>query len=84
MEWAVAEHDARRGRNAVHAYMPMLQTAELVAKRYGISREAQDAYALQSQLRTAAAQQAGLFDSEIVPVTSHQAGDRQGHRRGQP
>ncbi len=50
-------------------YMPMLQTAETVAQRYGISREAQDEYALQSQQRTAAAQAAGKFDAEIVPVT---------------
>ena len=70
MEWAYAERDPQVERNAIHAYMPMLKTAELVAKRYGISREAQDAYALQSQLRTAAAQRAGLFDGEIVPVTS--------------
>ncbi len=51
-------------------YMPMLQTAEVVAKRYGISREQQDAYALQSQQRTAAAQQAGKFDDEIIQVTA--------------
>ncbi|WP_407569145.1 acetyl-CoA C-acyltransferase [Deinococcus altitudinis] len=51
-------------------YMPMLQTAEVVAKRYNISREAQDEYALQSQQRTAAAQEAGYFDQEIVPYTS--------------
>ena len=51
-------------------YMPMLQTAEVVAKRYGISREAQDEYALESQRRTAAAQEAGYFDQEIVPFTS--------------
>lgn len=51
-------------------YMPMLQTAETVARRYGISRERQDAYALQSQQRTAQAQQAGAFDEEIVPVTA--------------
>lgn len=50
-------------------YMPMLQTAETVAQRYGISRQAQDEYALQSQHRVAAAQAAGKFDSEIVPVT---------------
>ena len=49
-------------------YMPMLQTAEVVAERYSISREVQDAYALQSQQRTAAAQQAGRFDDEIVAV----------------
>ena len=51
-------------------YMPMLQTAEVVAKRYGISREACDEYALQSQMRTAAAQEAGRFDDEIVEVTT--------------
>lgn len=51
-------------------YMPMLQTAEVVAKRYGISRDRQDEYALQSQQRTAAAQAAGLFDAELVPVTA--------------
>lgn len=55
-------------RMSEHAYMPMLQTAERVARRYGISREAQDVYALQSQQRTAAAQAAGLFAAEIVPV----------------
>ena len=51
-------------------YMPMLQTAETVAQRYGISREAQDEYAFQSQQRTAEAQAAGRFDAEIVPVTT--------------
>ena len=51
-------------------YMPMLGTAETVAARYGISREAQDEYALQSQMRTAAGQEAGHFDDEIVPVTT--------------
>ncbi|ANO51849.1 acetyl-CoA C-acyltransferase [Woeseia oceani] len=51
-------------------YMSMLETAEVVAKRYNISRERQDEYALQSQQRTAAAQEAGLFDQEIVPVTT--------------
>jgi acetyl-CoA acetyltransferase family protein len=50
-------------------YMPMLQTAETVANRYGIGRERQDEYALQSQQRTAAAHQAGIFDDEIVEVT---------------
>jgi acetyl-CoA acetyltransferase family protein len=53
-----------------HIYMPMLQTAETVAQRYGISRERQDEYALQSQQRTAAAQEAGRFDAEVVPVTT--------------
>lgn len=51
-------------------YMPMLQTAETVAARYGISRELQDAYSLRSQRRTAQAQAAGAFDAEIVPVTA--------------
>ena len=51
-------------------YMPMLGTAETVAARYGITREAQDEYALQSQQRTAAGQEAGKFDDEIVPVTT--------------
>ena len=54
-------------------YLPMLQTAEIVAKRYGISREAMDAYALQSQQRTAAAQAAGYFDAEIVSVDATMA-----------
>ena len=51
-------------------YWPMLQTAETVAKRYKISRERQDAYGVQSQQRAAAAQAAGLFDAEIVPMTT--------------
>ncbi|MGE4323720.1 MAG: acetyl-CoA C-acyltransferase [Sphingobium sp.] len=51
-------------------YLPMLDTAEVVAKRYGISREAADAYGLQSVQRTAAAQAAGRFDAEIVPLPS--------------
>ena len=50
-------------------YMPMLGTAETVAQRYKVSREAQDEYALQSQQRTAAAQAEGRLDAEIVPVT---------------
>ncbi|MEG1038386.1 MAG: acetyl-CoA C-acyltransferase [Pseudomonas sp.] len=70
MDWAMAERDEQVELNAAHAYMPMLQTAEIVARRYAISREAQDAYALISQQRTAAAQQAGLFADEIVPVTA--------------
>ncbi len=54
-------------------YIPMLQTAEVVADRYEITREAQDEYSLQSQLRTAAAQVAGRFDDEIVPLPSTKA-----------
>lgn len=55
-------------QEAADIYMPMIDTAEVVAKRYNVSREAQDAYALRSQRRTAAAQQAGRFDAEIVPI----------------
>lgn len=51
-------------------WIPMIDTAENVAERYGVSREAQDAYALQSQQRTAAAQAAGAFDDEIVPIST--------------
>ena len=51
-------------------YMPMIETADIVADRYGVSREAQDEYALESQRRTAAGQQAGRFDAEIVPLPS--------------
>ncbi|MNO96081.1 3-ketoacyl-CoA thiolase [compost metagenome] len=69
MQWVGEYHDVQVQANVPHAYMPMLQTAELVAARYGISREAQDAYSLRSQQRTAAAQAAGLFADEIVPVS---------------
>ncbi|WP_166366485.1 acetyl-CoA C-acyltransferase [Pseudomonas akapageensis] len=51
-------------------YLSMIETADIVARRYGISREAQDEYALLSQQRTAAAQAGGLFDDEIVPITT--------------
>lgn len=51
-------------------YMPMLETAEVVAKRYGISRQRQDEYGVRSQNLAAAAQAAGVFDAEIVPVTT--------------
>jgi acetyl-CoA C-acetyltransferase len=52
------------------AYMPMIATADVVAQRFGISREAQDEYAYQSQMRTAAAQEAGAFDDEIIPMVA--------------
>ncbi|NND39232.1 MAG: acetyl-CoA C-acyltransferase [Pseudomonadales bacterium] len=55
------------------AYIQMIETAEVVSDRYSISREAQDEYSLQSQQRTAAAQQAGAFDDEIVPMKSVKA-----------
>jgi acetyl-CoA C-acetyltransferase len=57
-------------RHEPDVYMPMLQTADFVAKKYKVSRERQDEYALQSQQRTAAAQAAGAFNAEIVPLPS--------------
>ncbi|WP_374467283.1 acetyl-CoA C-acyltransferase [Ferrovibrio sp.] len=60
-------------KNKPDIYMAMIDTAEVVAKRYGVSREAQDAYALESQKRTAAAQAAGKFDAEIVPMPTKMA-----------
>ena len=59
-EWAL--------RHEPSLYMPMLQTADFVAKKYKVSRETQDEYSLQSQQRVAAAQTAGRFDAEIVPL----------------
>ncbi|KQZ29933.1 acetyl-CoA C-acyltransferase [Caulobacter sp. Root1472] len=65
-------------------YLPMISTADIVARRYGISREAQDAYALESQRRTAAAQAAGRFDAEIAPLKSlKQLTDKQGQAVGE-
>jgi acetyl-CoA C-acetyltransferase len=58
------------GEHKPEIYWPMLQTAETVAKRYGISRERQDEYGVQSQLRAAAGQVAGKFNDEIVPMTT--------------
>jgi acetyl-CoA acetyltransferase family protein len=70
ISWVAKEKDDSVLRFAEHAYMPMLQTAEHVSHKYGITREQQDLYALQSQQRTAAAQAAGRFDLEIVPMTT--------------
>jgi acetyl-CoA acetyltransferase family protein len=64
------QRDAELFAMKPEVYMPMIDTAEVVAARYGISREAQDAYGLESQRRTAAAQQARRFDAEIVPITT--------------
>ena len=72
-EWASKEKDPNVEKLAPHAYMPMLLTAEHVAKKYGISREAQDLYSLSSQQRTSAAQAAGRLDQEIVPLTASMA-----------
>lgn len=71
--WVTEEIDPNVVAHAAHAYLPMLQTAEHVARQYGISREAQDAYALSSQQRTAQAQAAGRFDAEIAPITAERA-----------
>lgn len=73
VEWVGAEKDGNVTRNVEHAYMPMLLTAEYVARKYAISRDAQDAFALSSQQRTALAQREGRFDAEIVPITAMMA-----------
>ncbi|MDB6105814.1 MAG: acetyl-CoA acetyltransferase [Gammaproteobacteria bacterium] len=70
ISWVAREKDDNVLRFAEHAYMPMLHTAEYVSHKYGITREQQDTYAFQSQQRTAAAQAAGRFDSEIAPITT--------------
>ncbi len=72
-EWVGKSVDPNVVARAEHAYMPMLHTAEHVSRTYGIQREAQDEYALSSQQRTAAAQQAGRFDDEIVPLATTKA-----------
>ncbi|MGE8318578.1 MAG: acetyl-CoA C-acyltransferase [Comamonas sp.] len=65
------------------AYIQMIETAEIVSQRYGVSREAQDEYALRSQQRVAAAQAKGLFDDEIVPLTTvKQLFDKEGNATG--
>ena len=64
------EIDSQVTNNAKHAYMPMIETADLVASKYNITRESQDEYSLQSQLRTATAQEAGLFKDEIITTTT--------------
>jgi acetyl-CoA C-acetyltransferase len=63
-------HDEWLDEHKPEIYYTMIQTAEVVAKRYGIGRETQDEYALQSQMRIAAAQQAGRLDDEIVPLST--------------
>jgi len=69
--------------NEPHAYMPMIETAEIVAERYGISREAQDAYAAQSQQRAEAGLARGAFVEEIAPITVEKAlFDKDGNRTG--
>jgi acetyl-CoA C-acetyltransferase len=72
-EWVQREKDEQVIARAQHAYMPMLHTAEFVARKYGISRDAQDHYTLESQRRTAEAQAAGRFDDEIVATSATMA-----------
>ena len=62
--------DPNVANNAKHAYMPMIETADHVAEKYNITRESQDEYSLQSQQRTAAAQEAGVYADEIFSTTS--------------
>ena len=71
--WSAEEMDPNVTANVAHAYMPMLKTAEYVADKYSVSREVQDEYSLASQQRTAAAQEAGKFDDEIVPISATKA-----------
>lgn len=73
MEWTQQEVDPSVVAAAASAYMPMVQTAEFVSQKYGITRRAQDQYALESQRRTADAQTNGYFDQEIVPITAEMA-----------
>ena len=70
LKWAGDEKDPNVIAQSEHAYMPMLMTAENVARTYGISRDVQDEYAALSQGRTARAQAAGAFEDEIVPITA--------------
>ncbi len=70
LDWVQAEIDPNVTAVSPHAYMPMLRTAEVVAKRYAVPREAQDRYALESQQRTARAQAEGRFADEIVPLAA--------------
>jgi len=63
-------HETWMDEHKPEVYMPMLETAEVVAKRYDVTREQQDEYALASQQRVAAGQRAGKFDAEIVPLTT--------------
>ena len=70
LKWAGDEKDPNVIAQSEHAYMPMLMTAENVARTYRISREVQDEYAALSQVRTAHAQAAGAFDEELVAITA--------------
>lgn len=73
VKWVSETADPALIAQVPHAYISMLQTAEIVSKKYNISREAQDAYSFEAQRRTAMAQEKGLFDAEIVPITASMA-----------
>jgi acetyl-CoA acetyltransferase family protein len=73
IEWVGRERDESLIQRTPQVYISMLQSAEVVEKKYAIGREAQDLYALSSQQRTIAAQEAGRFDAEIVPITTTMA-----------
>ena len=72
-DWIMKEKDDSVLAARSDAYMPMLMTAENICNKFNISRESQDDYALLSQQRTAAAQNDGKFDDEIIPVTTTKA-----------
>ena len=69
-KWVTETRDPNVIAMAANTYMPMLQTSEYISKKYGITRDAQDDYAFQSQMRTAAAQRGGLLDAEVVPIAA--------------
>jgi len=72
-QWVASDADPALKQRVPHAYISMLETAEIVSRKYKISREAQDAYAAESQRRTAAAQKQGLLNAEIVPISVQMA-----------
>lgn len=69
-EWSLREADPALVQRVPDAYMSMIDTAEIVARKYGVDRERQDRFALESQERTAAALEAGRFDEEIAPMSN--------------
>jgi len=70
VKWVGEASDPALIARVAHAYIPMLQTAEIVSEKYGVSRESQDVYSAEAQRRTARAQEQGLFEAEIVPITA--------------
>jgi len=73
VKWVGEERDRALIAQVEHAYISMLQTAEIVSKKYGISRETQDDYSAEAQRRTAVAQEHRRFDAEIVPISAKMA-----------